>query len=101
MCEICEFIEQGTVALHGYLPTNPLRGLAWAFICGFARGFNLRQKTTYLEFCPEHADMMKDALLAAGAEPIPITMVCPCCEEHKRDVGGCHPLCQCQRCKKS
>ena len=31
------------------------------------------------------------AALAAGGPPAP----CSCCADHKRDVGGHHPLCEC------
>lgn len=65
-CEICEFVAEAEE--HIWLP----EAIARAYATGFASGFMLRTETTYVEYCQEHADVMRAALRAAGAKPIPI-----------------------------
>ena len=70
MCEICDHIEsllvnKGTV--QAKLVSN-------AYVTGFARGFNIRSKAAYSEFCSPHAVEMKLALVEAGTIDVPLVL---------------------------
>ena len=43
-----------------------------AFISGLALGFVIRYDVTLLETCPEHGQLLKQALRSAGATDIPV-----------------------------
>lgn len=75
MCEVCQYASQllARYGSHLSMPSGLSSDVEAAFVAGFARGFNIRKDTTYIEYCPHHADMVQAALLAEGAHHVPLT----------------------------
>jgi hypothetical protein len=71
-CAICDRAQQ----LHMLADVDGVRTLdviGRALCDGIAAGFNMRKDVTYVEYCREHAELLKDSLKRYGSHQVPIT----------------------------